>query len=154
MGLFSKPKTQQPAAREMLALHTEDGRWWNINYVSEYQPNLGKFILSKVPDFRYQHSLDCLCVLVPDPSLTWVENAVRVDIAGRTVGVLPYPVTADSNATLKVARESGWPAALVVQAKLEWDLKAGPYSGQVRLPRNFAKAELVPLSQMKYTGLG
>lgn len=135
---------------QQLAVITQDGRWWGINGIDHYQDAIRPIIHRSVPDFRYQHDVDLKVTLVPDPSIKYVENAVRVDLAGRRIGHLPAAVTPDVNQLIERAVAQGGKPSLVVGAQFSWELKAGPFDGRVRLPHSFAKAELVPESQVDF----
>lgn len=149
MGFLKSLFGSTPRAQQ-LAVITEDGRWYGINGINHYQDAVRPIIHRSVPDFRYQHDVDLKVTLVPDPSIEYVENAVRVDLGGRRIGHLPAQITPDVNELIARAVAQGGQPSLVVGAKFSWDVKAGPFDGRVRLPRNFATAQLLPESQVNF----
>lgn len=151
MGFLKKLMGGSEPTRQTFVVFTDDGRWWGVNGCDHYTANMAPFIHKSVPDFRYQHELDEVMVaLVPDPTIEYVENAVRVDLAGKRIGHLSAQTTQEANWMIRKSWDSGGALALLAQARFSWELKAGPFYAEVRLPRNWAKAELVPASQVTW----
>lgn len=149
MGFWKNLLGGGSAAATQYAVVTDDGRWWGVNGCSHYTDNMAAYIHKAVPDFRYQHELGQVTVtLTPDPTIQYVPNAVRVDLAGRRIGHLPAAVTGDANAIIQRSLDSGGTGSVVVEARFSWELKAGPFDAEVRLPRDWAKAQLIPSSQV------
>lgn len=146
-NLFGGTSSTGPTVMAMVS--STETRWVTVEGVQ--QDNVRPYIHSKVRDFRSQRALDQVAVtLIPDPTIRDVENALRVDLAGRSIGHMPANVTFELHWMLGKAVDAGGAGYLVAPARFSWQLKDGPFRCQVGVPQNWGRGEVVPMSQVRW----
>lgn len=136
MGLFNRKPKVQPLVCDNQRIYTVE-----VRGTPHYTDAIAPLVHRQVSDFRSQDALEWFVSLVSDPTITYVPNAVRVDLDGKRVGHLPADATEIGHILL--ARAAG--AAVLVRVDIQWQRKAGPFYLMLSLPPTKQLAAAIPL---------
>lgn len=143
MGWFNRKPKVQPMVCDNDRIYTV-----SVRGTTHYTEAIAPRVHAEVADFRSQDSLEWFVTLVADPTITYVPNAVRVDLDGKRVGHLPADMTEIGHVLL--ARAAGAP--VLVRVDIQWQRKAGPFYLMLSLPPTKDLAEsitLMPLDEYR-----
>lgn len=139
MGLFSRKQKDQGTPPVIPKYQNSEFHWVRLDFDndSQAQQRTREYVHRQVADFR----------ATKETPVRWLVERLKGGDVGLFVGsTMMLDVTAHELLVLMMRRAESMGAPLMLEGQYVWDVKAGPFSAYLFLPKNPQTVEMLTVS--------